>query len=158
MPPSGHRDSAAACPLWASNRHRLLFNNLVSAGKQRRRHSEAKCFRRLEVDHQLIFGRALHWKVGGLFALEDAIHVASSLPVLINRVRCVRNKATSSDEGTERIDRRQSVSRRQRDDQIAIIDRQRTSDSDQAAIRSARKFGNSLLNVFGVSPTERATD
>src|SRR5262249_48669215 len=51
---------------------------------------------------------------------------------------------------------RQSVARRQRDDQIAIIDRQWASDSNQAAIRSARKFGNSLLNISGVSPTERA--
>jgi hypothetical protein len=46
------------------------------------------------------------------------------------------------------------VSRRQRDDQIAIIDRQRAAGSDQTAIRSARKFGNSLFIVFGVSPTE----
>jgi len=26
-----------------------------------------------EVDHQHEFGRALHWKVGGPFALKDAI-------------------------------------------------------------------------------------
>ena len=56
---------------------RQLFNNLISAGKERRRHSEAKCLSRLEVDHQLEFGRALHWKVGGLFALKDAIDVTS---------------------------------------------------------------------------------
>ena len=52
---------ARACPLLARSRLRQLFNNLISAGKERRRHSEAECFRRLEVDHQLEFGRALHW-------------------------------------------------------------------------------------------------
>src|SRR6516165_2619770 len=137
------------------NRRRLLFNNLISAGKERMWHSEAKRLGGLEVDHQLEFGRTLHWKVGGLFALKDAIHVASSLPVPINRVRSVRDEATVSDVVTGLIDCRQSVSRRQRDDQIAIIGRQR-SDRNQAAIRSARKFGNSPLNVSGVSPTERA--
>src|SRR6516162_8288833 len=106
------------------NRRRQLFKNLISAGKERRRHSEAECLSRLEVDHQLVFGRALHRKVGGLFAIEDAIHVGSSLPAWIDRVRSVRDEATISDPVTNRINRRQSVSRRQRDNQIAIIDRQ----------------------------------
>src|SRR6516165_12001015 len=155
-PESGHRSHAPHGLLWANFGHRQLFNNLISAGKERRRYSEPECLGRLEVDHQLVFGRALHWKVAGLFALEDAIHVASSLPVLINRVRCVRDEATVSDEETERIDRRQSVSRCQRDDQIAIIAAKRASGSDQTAIRSASKFGDSPLDVSGVSPTERA--
>src|SRR6516162_9705023 len=114
-------------------RHQL-FNNLISAGQERRRHSEAKCLGRFEVDHQLVFGRALHWKVGGLFALEDTIDVASRLPAWIDRVRSVGDEATVTDEETNRIDRRQSVSRRQRDDQIAIIDRQWASSNDQTAI------------------------
>ena len=100
------------CPLYTSQKRastsalRQLFNNLIGAGKERRRHGEADCLSGLEVDHQLEFGRALHWKVGGLFALKDAIDVASSLPVLISRVSSVRDEATCSDEETERIDRR----------------------------------------------------
>ena len=70
-------------------------------------HSEAKCLGSLEVDHQLVFRRALHWKVGGLFAPKDAIDVASSLPAWIDRVRSVRDEATVSDEETKRINRRQ---------------------------------------------------
>src|SRR6516162_5598346 len=81
-----------------TSRPRQLFNHLIGAGKERRRHSEAKCLGRLEVDHQLVFGRALHWKVGGLFAPKDAIHVASSLSVWIERVRSVRDEATVSNE------------------------------------------------------------
>ena len=77
-PESGHRSHAPHGLLWANFGHRQLFNNLISAGKERRRYSEPECLGRLEVDHQLVFGRALHWKVGGLLTLKDAIHVASS--------------------------------------------------------------------------------
>src|SRR3974377_2080869 len=105
------------------SRLRQLFNNLISAGKERRRHSEAKCLSRLEVDHQLKFSRALHRQLGGLLTLEDAIDVASSLPELIDRVWPIRDETTISNEGTKRVDCWQSVPRRQRDDQSAIIDR-----------------------------------
>src|SRR6516164_10028290 len=98
----------AGSPNRSPGRHQL-FNNLISAGKQRRRHCEAKCLGRLEVDHQLIFGRVLHWKISGLFALKDAIHVTSSLPALIDGVNSVGDEATVGDPETERIDRRQSV-------------------------------------------------
>ena len=60
-----------------------LFDDLISARKERMRHSEAQRLGGLEVDHQLEFGRILHWKVGGLFALEDSIDVASSLPAFL---------------------------------------------------------------------------
>src|SRR6516165_999687 len=122
IPPESRRQNyTPSCLVWAMNRHCKLFNNLISAGKERRRHSEAKCLGRLEVDHQLVFGRALHWKVGGFFALKDSIDVASSLPEWIDRGRFVSDEATNGDEETERIDGSQSVSRRQRDDQVANI-------------------------------------
>ena len=41
---------------------------------------EAQCFRRLEIDHQFVLGRRLHWQVGGLLALEDAIDIRSRAP------------------------------------------------------------------------------
>ena len=71
---------------------RHLFDHLVGTGEQRGRHSEAERLGGLEVDHQLEFGRALHGQVGGLLALKDAIDVASSLPVRIDRVRSIRNQ------------------------------------------------------------------
>ena len=80
---SQKRDSMAA------KGQKRLFDNRISAGEKRRRHSEADCLSGLEVDHQLEFGRALHWKASRLFALEDAIDVASSLPAWMDRVRSV---------------------------------------------------------------------
>ena len=85
----------------------------------------------------------------GFFALKDAIDVASGLPALTERVRSVGDQDPISDQETGLIARRQSVSRRQRDDQIEIVDRQQACGSNQAAIRSARKFGHSLFDVSG---------
>jgi len=85
----------------------------------------------------------------GFFALKDAIDVASGLPALTERVRSVGDQDPISDQETGLIARRQSVSRRQRDDQIEIVDRQRACGSNQAAIRSARKIGHSLFDVSG---------
>jgi hypothetical protein len=38
-------------------------------------HIEPESLRGLQVEHQLVFGRRLHRKVGGLLTLEDAVDV-----------------------------------------------------------------------------------
>ena len=43
-----------------------LFDHLVGLRKQRRWHCYAQCFSRLKIDHQLVLGRRLRRKVGGL--------------------------------------------------------------------------------------------
>jgi hypothetical protein len=125
----------------------MLFDHLVGAAEQRHRNVETERVSGLEVDHQFEFGRALHWQVGGLLALKDAIDVASSLPAWIDRVRSIRNQPTVSNEDAEWVGCWQSVSRCERDDQTAIIKHQRGSDRDQTAVRSASKFSNAVLDI-----------
>src|SRR5262249_719645 len=38
-----------------------LFDNLIGAGKYRRRNCEAHCLRGFEIDRQFVLGRCLHW-------------------------------------------------------------------------------------------------
>src|SRR5262249_16287084 len=89
-------------------------------------------------------------------AFENAINVTDNLPMRINRVRPIRDEAAISNVGTVRVDCWQSVPGCQRDDQAAVVVRQRGCDHDQAAIRSAYKSSDAVLNVSSVSPTEWA--
>ena len=63
-----------------------LFDHLVGAGEHGRGHVEAERLGGLEVEHRFVLGRGLHWQVGGLLALEDAIDVSSRLPVLVDLI------------------------------------------------------------------------
>src|SRR5262245_33818892 len=55
---------------------RMLFDHLVGAGEQCRRHSEAQRPGGLEVNDQFERGRLLNWKIGRLGAFEDFVDVA----------------------------------------------------------------------------------
>jgi len=60
-PESGHSLAPLECLLM-----RRLFDHLVGARKQRRRHSKAKGLSHLKIDHQLGFSRLDDRQVGGL--------------------------------------------------------------------------------------------
>ncbi len=89
LPPAAdkqsHTTSAALCQeeTYAVQQIAALFDHLVGAGKHGRRHVEAERLGRLEVEHRLVLGRRLHWQVGRLLALQDAIDVAGRAPVLV---------------------------------------------------------------------------
>ena len=63
------------------------LDHLVGAGEHRGGYIEAEGFRGFQIDHQLVFGRRLHGKVGGLLALEDAVDVLSRAAVLVDKIR-----------------------------------------------------------------------
>src|SRR5262245_25360883 len=58
-----------------------LFNHLVGAREQRRRHVDAKHLRSLEIDHQLELGRPLDRQVRRLSALENLPGIKADQPV-----------------------------------------------------------------------------
>src|SRR5262245_50179010 len=71
---------------YASAAKEALLDHLVGLRQQRGRHGEPECFRRLQVDDQLVFGRRLHRKVNWLLAPEDAINVRGRTPEHIDGV------------------------------------------------------------------------
>jgi len=52
-----------------------LFDHLVGAGEQCRRHGQTQRLRGLEVEYQLELGRLLHRQIGGFLALEETTGV-----------------------------------------------------------------------------------
>jgi len=72
------RSETPLCHKRTHARQQNLFDHLVGAGEQTRRHGEAQRLGGLKVDHQLVFGRRLHRKISRLRALEDAVDIAAA--------------------------------------------------------------------------------
>src|SRR6266700_4068956 len=66
-----------------------LFDHLVSAGDQRRRHGEAEGRSGLEVDHELELDRCLHRQFAGAFTFENTIDIRCSATKNIKRIDSV---------------------------------------------------------------------
>ena len=98
----------------------------------------------------------IHRQVGRLLALEDAIDVSRSAPVLVDEIGSIGDQTAGSDVGTFRVDRRQFVSGREHYDEIAMKRRQRACGHDQAATVSARKGSDGALNLGRIAHVDRA--
>ena len=107
----------------------------------------------LRLIDQLVLGRRLHWKVGRLLALEDAIDVARRASVLVDDIGPVGNQAAASDEGAIGIDGGQSVPGRERR-RSARDDRSPTrTRHDQTAIGSRAN----AATARSISPASRTS-
>src|SRR5262245_47470622 len=87
----------------------LLLDHLICAGEYGWWNYEAQCFRGLEVDHELVFGRRLHWKIGRVLALENAMDVPGRAPVLIDPIGPIGNQPAARDKDTVGVDGGQLV-------------------------------------------------
>src|SRR4029453_3209024 len=114
-PESGHVHCTSLRLLWAKSglmecsKKRSLFDHLVSSSEHRVRHGETERFGRLEIDRQIVLGWRLHRQVGRLVALENTIDVNRSAPVLVDRIRPIRDQAAGTDEVALGVDRGQLV-------------------------------------------------
>ena len=58
----------------------------------------------LDVDHELVLGRRLHWQVGWLLAFENAIDVRSRMPELVGKIRPIGDQSAGRNIGTLDVD------------------------------------------------------
>src|SRR5262245_41080716 len=111
-PKSGHVRCSSRCPIRANSGHETnlvchkLFDDRVSTAEHRRRNCEAQFLSGFKIDHQLVLGRRLYWKVTRLLALENTIDIASRLPELVNVVSPIRDQAAGGDEIASKVDGR----------------------------------------------------
>jgi hypothetical protein len=86
-PKADKRAHVSRCPLCAisgreqSQQGSALFDHLVRAREQYRRHVEAERLGGLEIDHQLVLRGSLHRELCRLLALEDAVDVSGGTAI-----------------------------------------------------------------------------
>src|SRR6516164_3896716 len=70
-----------------------LFDHLVGADEKRLRNGQAERFRSLQIDRELKLRRLLDRKIGRIFALENALDILSSLPVVVEQIEVVDDQS-----------------------------------------------------------------
>src|SRR6516164_8952395 len=104
--PGAHSSSAAnAC----------LFDHLVGAGEQGRRHIEAERTRRRQVDDEVELVYLHHRQVGGLFAFKNARRIDCKLSISLWYARPVAHKAAVFHIRPHCVNCRNGMACRQRD-------------------------------------------
>src|SRR6266404_2555577 len=95
------------------------FNDLVGAGKDRRRDGQAERRGSLEIDDQLEPGRLLHRQISGLGALEYPSGVNADLTPCAGEAWPIADQAAGRGVFTKVVDRRYGMECRQRGDLLA---------------------------------------
>src|SRR5262245_47006650 len=75
-------------------RARSLLDDVIGAGKEGRRHSEAQCLCGLQVDDELEFSRLLEGKIGRIGTLEDSVHVTCRFAEIVSKVHTVGHEGS----------------------------------------------------------------
>jgi hypothetical protein len=100
----------SACLLCANSGHRTpSFNHLVRASLHRRRHVDAECLGRREIDGQYKLGRLHDWQFGRFFALENPAGINTGQAVAVNKCPI---RSSSDRQPQERYDTDRSQAQR----------------------------------------------
>src|SRR5262249_49618138 len=137
LPPKADiRWQASACPLCAISglmqcSKTNLFDHLVGAGEQLRRHREAERAGGRQGDDELEFGRLHHRQVGRLAPLENATHIDADLTIRIPTVGSIAHQPASFGILTHVIDCWKGMSCRQYSKLDAAADKERIRSDQQ---------------------------
>src|SRR4029453_4696289 len=108
-----------SCPLYSQKRTCALHSVMSAKGQKRtwrlileprqRARAPRAAWRgqsicRFEINHNFVLRRRLNRHLGRLIPLEDLIDVAGRLPVLIEKIRSIRDEATIVDEEAIGVD------------------------------------------------------
>src|SRR5438445_9246749 len=107
------------------------LDHLVSAGEQRRRHSEAEHLCGPQVDDELELGRLLHREISGLGAPENFIDVAGGTPKQISEICPIRHERAGCHIFSKSMKRWQSLPGREVSIELHVIKSERVFDRYQ---------------------------
>jgi hypothetical protein len=105
----------------------------------------------LEIDCQLVLDR-LHWKISRLLAPQDAIDVTGRTPELVKEIGSVGDQAASGGEEASGVDGGQLMPGRERDDQVAMTQRQWTPRHDQGFMGRPHECSDGRFDLAGTVP------
>src|SRR5262245_54669378 len=88
---------------------KALFDHLVGAGEQGRRHRDAERLGSFQIDNQIEGRWLLYWQFGRLLAAENTAGVNTDLAIDVRNADTIAHQATCHSEFTTMVDCRQRV-------------------------------------------------
>ena len=108
---------------------------------------KAQSFGRLQIDHKFEFSGSHDRQVGRLFAVENQPGIGTDLPQGIGKTGRVALQTTGLDALAQCIACRQRITRRERNEQFAMVDDKRACTYEQRTNAALSKCCKDCLNI-----------